>query len=106
MPPPTARAASESRPTGRHIALLALPDAVVSTLTGIYDVMNAPALLNPSNVQAGPPFHVEIVGEAVGPIELASGVPIQVQRSIDTIESSDIVIVPSVLLRATGWDKG
>jgi transcriptional regulator GlxA family with amidase domain len=105
MPTPTAPAASEARPAGRHIALLALPDAVVSTLAGLYDVMNAPALLSPSNAQ-GPPFHIEIVGESVGPMELASGVPIQVQRSIDTVESSDIVIVPSVLLRGTGWDKG
>jgi transcriptional regulator GlxA family with amidase domain len=106
MSRPTARPASESRPAGRHIALLALPDAVVSTLAGIYDVMNAPALVSQSNAHGGPPFHVEIVGESVGPMELASGVPIQVQRSIDTIESSDIVIVPSVLLRGSGWGKG
>ena len=103
---PTLRPASQARPAGRHIALLALPDAVVSTLAGIYDVMNAPALMKQSNAQAGPPFHVEIVGESVGPIELASGVPIQVQRSIDSIEASDIVIVPSVLLNGSGWEKG
>ena len=31
----------------------------------------------------------------------------QVQRAIDTVESSDIVIVPSVLLRGGGgWQKG
>jgi len=46
------------------------------------------------------------VGEAVGPLELASGVPINVQRAINTIETSDIVIVPSVLLRPQGWQKG
>jgi transcriptional regulator GlxA family with amidase domain len=81
---------------------LALPDAVVSTLAGIYDVMNAPALLN---AQGSPPFDIEIVGESVGSIELASGVPIHVQRSIDTIDATDIVIVPSVLLRESGWEK-
>jgi transcriptional regulator GlxA family with amidase domain len=37
---------------------------------------------------------------------LASGVPIVVQRAIDTIEASDIVIVPSVLLPPQGWKKG
>jgi transcriptional regulator GlxA family with amidase domain len=52
------------------------------------------------------PFHIDIVGEAVGPMELASGVPINVQRAIDTIETSDIVIVPSVLLRSKDWEKG
>jgi transcriptional regulator GlxA family with amidase domain len=102
MPGPSALPASPARPAGRHIALLALPDAVVSTLAGIYDVMNAPALLN---AQACPPFDIEIVGESVGPIELASGVPIQVQRSIDTLDATDIVIVPSVLLRESGWEK-
>jgi transcriptional regulator GlxA family with amidase domain len=103
MPGPSALPASPARSAGRHIALLALPDAVVSTLAGIYDVMNAPALLN---AQACPPFDIEIVGESVGPIELASGVPIHVQRSIDTLDATDIVIVPSVLLRESGWEKG
>lgn len=106
MTRPTHRSTSKSRPAGHHVALLAVPDAVVSTLAGIYDVMNAPALLKQSNRQAGPPFRIEIVGEAVGPMELASGVPIQVQRSIDTVEASDIVIVPSVLLHGSGWEKG
>lgn len=90
------------------MSLVALPDAVVSTLTGIFDVMNAFALIGTHGTGAGAsvPFHVEIVGEAVGPLELASGVPINVQRAIDGIESSDIVIVPSVLLRPEGWEKG
>ena len=91
-----------------HVSLVALPDAVVSTLTGIFDVMNAFALIGTPGTGAGAhvPFHVEIVGEAVGPLELASGVPINVQRAIAGIESSDIVIVPSVLLRPEGWEKG
>jgi transcriptional regulator GlxA family with amidase domain len=90
------------------VSLVALPDAVVSTLTGIFDVMNAFALIGTPGTGAGAhvPFHVEIVGEAVGPLELASGVPINVQRAIAGIESSDIVIVPSVLLRPEGWEKG
>lgn len=85
------------------MALLALPDVVVSTLAGIYDVMNARTLMG---LSAGAQFHVEIVGDLAGPLELASGVPIQVQRSIDTVDASDIVIVPSVLLRDSGWQKG
>jgi transcriptional regulator GlxA family with amidase domain len=102
-----------SQPTGsgaspRHVSLVALPDAVVSTLFGIYDVMNAMVLMGISNAgtQGHAPFHVEIVGEAVGALELASGVPIDVQRAIDDIETTDIVIVPSVLLRPGGWQTG
>jgi len=92
----------------RHVSLVALPDAVVSTLSGIFDVMNAFALMDLPNGKAGAqvPFHIEIVGEAVGPMELASGVPINVQRAITDIETTDIVIVPSVLLRSEGWKKG
>ena len=90
-----------------HVSLVALPDAVVSTLFGIFDVMNAFALMGTSNAALGAraPFHIEIVGETVGPLELASGVPINVQRAVDTIVTSDIVIVPSILLRPEGWKK-
>jgi transcriptional regulator GlxA family with amidase domain len=92
----------------RHVSLVALPDAVVSTLSGIFDVMNAFAVMGVPNPRAGAgvPFYIQIVGEAVGPLELASGVPINVQRAIAEIETTDIVIVPSVLLRPEGWEKG
>lgn len=90
----------------RHVSLIALPDAVVSTLSGIFDVMNAFAVMDVPNTRARAPFQIEIVGEALGSLELASGVPINVQRAIDEIETTDIVIVPSVLLRSEGWEKG
>jgi transcriptional regulator GlxA family with amidase domain len=106
MPSPSTRPASQEGHAARHVSLLALPDAVVSTLAGIYDVMNTRALMGSPKASARSPFQVEIVGEAVGPLELASGVPMQVQRSIDTIETSDIVIAPSVLLRGSAWQKG
>jgi transcriptional regulator GlxA family with amidase domain len=91
----------------RHVSLVALPDAAVSTLFGIFDVMNAFALMGGlSNAGAQVPFQIEIVGDTAGSLGLASGVPINVQRSIDTIETTDIVIVPSLLLRPEGWQKG
>ncbi|MFC7518592.1 GlxA family transcriptional regulator [Herbaspirillum sp. GCM10030257] len=95
----------ESNP--RHVSLIALPDAVVSTLTGIFDVMNAFALMDVPDTggEVSVPFRLEIVGEATGPLGLASGVPVNVQRAITEIETTDIVIVPSVLLSPTGWKK-
>lgn len=90
-------------PSAYHVSLVALPDAAVSTLAGIFDVMNGIALMG---LAVPAPFRVEIVGEVVGPLELASGVPISVQRAIASIETSDIVIVPSVLLRPQGWEQG
>jgi transcriptional regulator GlxA family with amidase domain len=90
--------------TPRHVSIVALPDATVSTLFGIYDVLTFFARRNPA-AAASAPFRVEIVGEAVGPLALASGVTVDVQRAIDTIDASDILIVPSVALTPDGWRK-
>lgn len=89
-----------------HVSLVALPDAVISTLAGLYDVMNAAVMMGITPAGSAAPFHVEIVGEREGAITLASGLPITVQRSIDSIVTTDIVIVPSVLLRTPNWEKG
>jgi transcriptional regulator GlxA family with amidase domain len=86
-----------------HVSLVAIPDVVVSTLAGLYDVMNAVAMMDQS-IEA--PFAVEIVGDKTGPLMLASGVPIDVQRAVGDVEKSDIVIVPSILLRRGQWAKG
>ena len=103
MPKPAGGAAN-----ARHVSIVALPEATLSTLSGIFDVMNALALMDLSVTGTSKfrTFQAEIVGEAAGPIELASGVPINVQRAVDTIETTDIVIVPSVLLRAGLWQQG
>lgn len=97
-----------SVPQPLHVSLVALPEAVVSTLSGIFDVMNAFAMapIRAHTSVSAPPFQVEIVGASAGPLELASRLPITVQRSIDTIDSTDIIIVPSLLLGAEGWKKG
>ena len=90
----------------RHVSLVALPDAVVSTLAGIFDVMNGVSLMGLATPGRPPPFRIEIVGESRGPLPLASGVPVDVQRQVETVDSSDIVVVPSVLLGPAGWAKG
>ena len=95
-------------PGRRRVSLVALPEAAVSTLAGIYDVLNAFTLLGLASDRADivVPFLVEIVGESAGLLLLASGVPISVQRSITEIDDTDIVIVPSVLLGPEGWEEG
>ena len=79
---------------------------MLSTLGGIYDVMNGASLMGLTGPGAEPPFRIDIVGETAGPVPLASGVPIDVQRTIGAIDASDIVIVPSVLLRSFAWKRG
>lgn len=91
----------------RHVSLVAIPDAVLSTLSGLFDVMNAFEILpHGTGTGTASPFRVEIVGERRGLLELASRVPVKVQRSIEEIDSTDIVIVPSILLSPEGWAKG
>ena len=92
--------------TPLRVCLVALPDAVISTLAGIYDVMNGVSMMGIASPGAEHPFTVEIVGEQAGPLRLASGVPIDVQHSIEDIAACDILIVPSVLLRPGGWEVG
>jgi transcriptional regulator GlxA family with amidase domain len=92
-----------------HVSIVAIPDAVISTLTGIYDVLNGFKMLAKYDAvfPKEPPFHVEIVSETGAPVMLASGLPINVSRSIADLQSSDIVIVPSILLDNNDvWEKG
>lgn len=102
-----ARQSTPAGPAPLGVSLVALPDAVVSTLAGILDVLDGIRQMGlGSGGHALAPFHVEVVGESAGPLGLASGVPFQVQRAIDEVEATDIVIVPSVLVRPEGWVKG
>jgi transcriptional regulator GlxA family with amidase domain len=91
-----------------HVSLIAIPDAAVSTLTGIYDVLNGFRILagvDPA-IPEEPPFTIEIVGPAAGSVPLASGIPIEVGRGIADVAATDIVIVPSVVLQPRGWQTG
>ena len=89
----------------RHVSLVALPEVAISTLFGIFDVLNvfSGPSLGPARES---PFQVEIVGEALGPLGLVSGVPVDVRRVVETVRRSDIVVVPSVVLGPDGWRTG
>lgn len=94
-------------PEPLHVSLVALPEAAISTLSGIYDVMNALAWLPlGDDVVGARPFKVEIVGLRPGPLDLVSRLPVPVKRGIDTLDTTDIVIVPSIVLGPEGWQKG
>lgn len=84
-----------------RICLVALPEAALSTLSGIYDVLGAFPLMGEAS-----PFDVEIVGAETGPLPLASGMPLPVQTAVRDIADCDMVIVPSVILPPEGWVAG
>src|SRR3954466_1239779 len=97
------RPATQSTP--RHISIVAVASNTASTLFGIYDVL-AYVERQGLSTSGSAAFHVEIVGEATGPLPLASGVTVDVQRAIDTLEASDILIVPSIYFGPEGWQMG
>src|SRR5215475_9244995 len=88
-----------------HVSLVAIPDAVISTLSGLYDVMNSFAFLADGDpaIPDRPPFKVEIVAIERGAVHLASGLSVEAHRGIDEVKTTDVVIVPSILLGAEGW---
>lgn len=89
-----------------HVSLVAVPDLVVSTLAGLFDVLNSVSAFGRTGPSARAPFRAEVVGERTGPLRLASGVPFEVQRAVARVAETAVVIVPSVLLGARGWRTG
>ena len=91
-----------------HVSLVAIPEAMISTLSGIYDVMSSLGLLSgiDAAVPEGSPFQVEIVGQSRGALDLASGLPLTIQRDISEMARTDLVIVPSLLLSEGVWQTG
>jgi transcriptional regulator GlxA family with amidase domain len=91
-----------------HVSLIAIPDASISTLHGLYDVLNGFRMLRHLDdaIPESPPFAVEIVGEQSGAVTLASGLQARTHRGVDEVDATDIVIVPSVVLPSQGWTAG
>jgi transcriptional regulator GlxA family with amidase domain len=96
----------QSRPL--HVSLVAIREATISTLTGIYDVLGSFRMLarEEPTLPAEPPFTVEIVAPARGRVALASGLAVEAHRAVAEVEATDIVIVPSVVLGGKGWVQG
>jgi transcriptional regulator GlxA family with amidase domain len=91
-----------------HVSLVAIPDAMVSPLSGLYEVLSSFELLGTFD-EAMPeesPFRVEIVAPADRLTKTASGLPIAVHRTIAEVDHTDIVIVPSMLIEGGEWICG
>jgi transcriptional regulator GlxA family with amidase domain len=91
-----------------HVSLVAIPDAMVSPLSGLYEVLSSFELLGTfdDSVPEESPFRVEIVAPTSEPTPTASGLPIGVHRTIDEVDHTDIVIVPSMLVTGGEWKTG
>ena len=91
-----------------HVSLVAIPDAVISTLSGIYDVLGSFRMLGRTepSLPDEPPFTVEIVAAARGSVLLVSGLPVEARRAVSEVTATDIIIMPSILLGPDGWITG
>ncbi len=91
-----------------HVSLVAIPDAMLSTLSSIYDVLNCFPLLGTFGdaVPAETPFKVEIVAPALGHTPTASGLPVSPPRTVDELDETDIVIIPSMMVAGGEWKSG
>jgi transcriptional regulator GlxA family with amidase domain len=91
-----------------RVSLLTIPEVMASTLIGLHDVLNSFTLLATYDdaLPRDPPFTVEIVAPNPGLTRTSSGMPIPAARSIDDIHSTDVVIVPSVIVARGEWLKG
>jgi transcriptional regulator GlxA family with amidase domain len=91
-----------------HVSIVAIPDSMFSTLSGIYDVLNSFSLLSTYD-EALPktsPFQVEIVAPTHEEMTTASGLTLNTQRPFADVASTDIVIVPSVMVQQGEWKTG
>lgn len=89
-------------PSSVQVSLLAIPETMVSTLSGIYDVLSMFRDVVPGKT----PFAVKIVASVATPVDTASGLPLHPHRTISQVERTDIVILPSLKVAATGWRAG
>jgi len=87
---------------GLHISLLAVPEVTLSTLTGLYDVFRQLNTLVP----ASPPITTEILAPEAHLATTASGLPLTAHKTLREVSSTDIIIVPSLLLPDGNWQTG
>jgi transcriptional regulator GlxA family with amidase domain len=91
-----------------RVCLVVVPEVTVSTLIGLYDVLNCFETMSTIDdaVPPTPPFDVELVAAARSHAKTLSGLPVIVHRTLDEVEQADIVIVPSVMVERSEWVCG
>ena len=74
---------------------------------GLYDVLNSFNLLSTySDALADRAhFQAEIVATTAGSLSSASGVPVEAKRSIDEVDSADVIIIPSILWKGESGNR-
>ena len=86
------------RPKRVRVGIVAIPEAGLATLSGIFDVLNSLALLaGREGVPDHPPFDAELLGETADDVRLASRVTLPLHGAADKTPAR----TPSTGARAT-----
>lgn len=74
----------------------------------MYDVLNCFEFLGKFDeaLPSSAPFRVECVSTGRGRVVTASGLPLDVHRPLEDVTSTDIVMVPSLLVERGEWVPG
>lgn len=86
-----------------HVSLLAVPFASLSSLSGIYDTLKSFEVFGEfyDSAPKTPPFEVVLVGPEATSMPTVGNLQLTAQKSIDEIDRTDIVIVPSVSMNGS-----
>jgi len=98
----------KGNPKNIRVCLVAIPEVMASTLMGLYDVLNSFGLLSTysDGLADRARFKAEIVATAAGSLASASGMAVEAKRSIKQIDSTDVIIIPSILVKGGEWQQG
>jgi transcriptional regulator GlxA family with amidase domain len=83
--------------TPTHVSLLVLPESTGAPIHGMYETLVLVDAAAGEDIARPQRFAVELVGPERGVYPSATGLPLEVQRSIDEVDSTDIVIMGSML---------
>jgi transcriptional regulator GlxA family with amidase domain len=91
-----------------HVSLVVIPDVMLSSLLGLFDVLNCFELLATFDkaVLDENPFHAEIIAQTHKEKRTASGLTVAAHRTIEEIDHTDIIIIPSMMVEDGVWKKG
>ena len=91
-----------------HVSLVVIPDVMLSSLLGLFDVLNCFELLATFDkaLPVENPFHTEIIGQTYEDKPTASGLTVTAHRTIEEIDHTDIIIIPSMMVEDGVWKKG
>lgn len=91
----------------RRVSLVAIPEAMASTLSGLHDVLGSlPFLEEQGGMAAASRFEVEIVGLQRGIARSPGGLALEVEKAAQEVPHTDVVIVPSLLVPRGEWRPG